>query len=100
MSKKFEKNLIPFIKRKHLKKFFAGEVFLFILIPELPTYGFFRRLRIAFQTCTQIFLTITWQPCLAIGKRVSFHFIITPTKHVPIKLNSFNSLKIFSYEPV
>ncbi len=29
----------------------------------LPTYEFFSRLRIAFQTCTLIFLIITWQPC-------------------------------------
>ncbi len=47
---------------KTLKKIFTGEVSTFILIPILPTYGFFRRLRITFQTCTRIFLIITWQP--------------------------------------
>ncbi len=31
---------------------------------EQPTYGFFRCLRIAFQTCTRIFLVISWQPWL------------------------------------
>ncbi len=68
MSKKFEKNLIPYIKRKNLKKFFTGEVSPFILIPILLTYGFFRHLRIAFQTCTQIFLINTWQPWACVFK--------------------------------
>ncbi len=47
-----------------MKKLFAGGVFP-LLIPILPTYGFIRCLRIAFQTCARIFLIITWQPCAA-----------------------------------
>ncbi len=47
---------------KTVKKVFAAQVFPCILIPILPTYGFFNRLRIAFQTCTRIFVNITWQP--------------------------------------
>ncbi len=43
-------------------KCFAGEVFPFILISILPTYGFFRCPWIVFQTCTRVFLIITWQP--------------------------------------
>ncbi len=50
-------------REETVKKYFAGEVFPFILIPILPTYGFFSCLRIAFQTCTRIFLIITWQLC-------------------------------------
>ncbi len=61
--KNLKKIKFRIFREKTVKKFFAGKVFFSILIPILPTYGFFMRLRIAFQTCTQIFLIIKRQPC-------------------------------------
>ncbi len=56
MSKKFEKKIKFHIFRdKWVKKFFtcfALQIFSFILIPILPAYRLFRRLRITFQACT------------------------------------------------
>ncbi len=63
--KKFEFRIF----REKAKKFFTGEVSSFISILILPTYRFFRRLRIAFQTCTRIFLIITWQPCKEVSHK-------------------------------
>ncbi len=61
--KKFKKIKFRIFREKTIKKIFASKVFPFILISIFPTYEFFRRLWIAFQTCTRIFLIITWQPC-------------------------------------
>ncbi len=77
-------------REKTVKKFFTGDVFHFILIPILPTYGFFRRLRIAFQTCTRIFLVITWQPWVIVHGEV-FVQAFTHTRR-PFILNEINEL--------